>query len=549
MKLRTKIILMSITACFLPICLLFSLMYVSVQRNVDQQAQEFCRSSAQNLTVVLNQAFDSAYDASLAVLANKPVREYLTVDMDSVSRDDAIRLLENAQNALYTILSNNHYISSISLFSLDNRSMSWGRAGTLFAKDREKADALDGKYFWGTEEAGTLRGSPYLCRLLRDGQRVKIHWGYVKIYLYPDEIRHLLASSAAGQRIDNTLVDSDGRTMFSPQDADDTESMVYVVEQRRDHADWRLVTRLNRAYTYDIGESLANTLYLGLVISVFAVAALSLILSHLLTQPIRRIGETMRVVGSGQFGAHLELNSRDELGALALQLNRMSDELERLFNEALSNHTMFIQAKLNALQSQVNPHFLYNTLDNIHWMCEVRHEPEISRMVFSLSNLFKLALSTDETGVWPLSKEIEHVRCYLDILNIRYQDAVEFRFQPQEGLEDIEVPALMLQPLIENAVHHGVRNIQHGIVQVDIHRADDLLIYRVRDNGTADADYINALILKGPEPGSRKGQALHNLYQRITLRFGQAASFRCISTPEGSLFELTLPIGKEEARP
>lgn len=118
----------------------------------------------------------------------------------------------------------------------------------------------------------------------------------------------------------------------------------------------------------------------------------------------------------------------------------------------------------------------------------------------------------------------------------------------QEGLENINVPSLMLQPLIENAVQHGIRDVEHGKVQVDIHAEGDRMIYRVLDNGVADAEYINHLIQNGPEPGSRKGQALNNLYQRVTLRFEQNAAFYCVSTPDGSLFELNLPIDEKGAR-
>ena len=309
-----------------------------------------------------------------------------------------------------------------------------------------------------------------------------------------------------------------------------------------------LVTRVNSRYASSASQSFLGVLRVGLVLAVAASIVLALSLSRLLIRPIRRISETMSIIGSGQFGAHLSLPRRDELGMLAQQLNHMSDELQRLLDEAVHNHTMFIEAKLNALQSQVNPHFLYNTLDNIHWMSEMHHEPEISRMISSLSKLFRLALSTGKTGIWPLSKEIEHVRCYIDILNLRFQGTVTFSLRMEDHLENIDVPALMLQPLIENAVQHGVRDKENGIVSVEIRTEGNQMIYQVRDNGSADADYINHLIQNCPEPGSRKGQALNNLYQRITLRFGQEADFHCVSTEEGSLFELRLPIKRKEER-
>lgn len=548
MKLRAKIILVSIITCILPLCLLFFWMSMALQEDAVKQGQEFCYFHAENLESLLNQAFDSAYDASLSVIANRPIREYLTCDWKNAPQPELIALQENARNALYTIAGNNTYISSMNIFSMDNRQLSWGRTGKLYQTEISRALEYNGRYFWGIDNSGNMKGQPYLCRLLRDDQQVGIHWGYAKIYLYADKIEELLSSLDTNHYIRSTLQNPDGEILFPREEPSSNAVDEYFEERSLTHTDWRLTTCLNANYSLDASQLLLDILYIGLLLALFALAILTVVLSHMLIKPIHRISETMGAVGSGEFGTHLELHRKDEIGMLSHQLNHMSDELQRLFDEAVSNHTMFIEAKLNALQSQVNPHFLYNTLDNVYWMSEMHHEHEISHMIASLSKLFRLALSTDKTGIWPLSKEIEHVRCYMDILNVRFRDTVEFSFLLQEGLENINVPSLMLQPLIENAVQHGIRDVEHGKVQVDIHAEGDRMIYRVLDNGVADAEYINHLIQNGPEPGSRKGQALNNLYQRVTLRFGQNAAFYCVSTPDGSLFELNLPIDEKGAR-
>ena len=119
---------------------------------------------------------------------------------------------------------------------------------------------------------------------------------------------------------------------------------------------------------------------------------------------------------------------------------------------------------------------------------------------------------------------------------------MEFAFDVQENLEDLEVPALLLQPLVENAVQHGIHDLEHGEVRVEIRAQGGKLHYSVWDNGPADAVYINRLIQNGPERGSCRGQALNNLYQRITLRFGEDARFYCTSNAHECLFMLIFPI-------
>ena len=544
MRLRTKITLISMLTCVLSLCILYGVLGAYVQEYSDRQAREFCHYNALNLAAVLDQAFDSAHDISLSVIINRPIRDYV----EALDRRDPAGVLfsmkETAQNALFTITGSSQYVSSVNVSSLNGQSLHWGKQGRLTPADMERADALRGMYYWGVDESGAMQGQPFLCRLLRDEQQVSMHWGYVKIYLYADKIGQLLSSSLADAFVTNVLLDEQGSVILPLSQTGNAWDDAKTHSQIRQlaHSNWRLGTALNREYLLDVRTPLIQTMQYALLLAFATWLALSVVLSHLLTRPVRRISSAMEAIGSGKFGTHLDMRRRDEMGMLAQGLNQMSDELQRLMDEAVRNHTLFIEARLNALQSQVNPHFLYNTLDNIHWMCEMRHQKEISKMVSSLSRLFRLGLSMDKSGVWPLSREIEHVRCYMDILKIRFQNTVEFAFDVQENLEDLEVPALLLQPLVENAVQHGIHDLEHGEVRVEIRAQNGMLHYSVWDNGPADAVYINRLIQNGPERGSCRGQALNNLYQRITLRFGEDARFYCTSNAHECLFMLIFPI-------
>jgi len=144
MKLRTKLIVLSLLACILPMGILLPRLYASVRRNVGEQAESFCYYNAQNLAALLDRAFDAAYEMSLAVIANEPVRAYLDLDWSGLSPGQLESLREDAFNALYTIRGMNEYVSSVTVCATDGRKLCIGRNGVLFAADRARADGLDG---------------------------------------------------------------------------------------------------------------------------------------------------------------------------------------------------------------------------------------------------------------------------------------------------------------------------------------------------------------------------------------------------------------------
>lgn len=246
----------------------------------------------------------------------------------------------------------------------------------------------------------------------------------------------------------------------------------------------------------------------------------------------RRIGnliKAMRKLEGGQIGVQAKSSgrSRDEIAQLHAHFNRMSSELKEYIEELGESNGRARTAELKALQHQINPHFLYNTLDAINWMAATKYKAkDISAMVTSLARLFRLSLNKDREEL-ALAGEIEHVECYVAIQQIRFDNEFELAVDIEPGLEREPVLKLILQPLVENAILHGFEGIDRpGLIRIEARRNGHTIEIRIVDNGVGcDANAINRML---EEPASAhaaaesSGYGLRNVNERIKLYYGLA---------------------------
>ncbi|GBF75668.1 histidine kinase [Paenibacillus sp. 598K] len=242
----------------------------------------------------------------------------------------------------------------------------------------------------------------------------------------------------------------------------------------------------------------------------------------------RRIGhliQAMRKLERGQLGTQvvLEGRNRDEISQLYTHFNRMSDELQQQLETIHATSKKMREAELKALQHQINPHFLYNTLDSINWMAATRYKAmDISRMVTSLATLFRLSLNKSHE-MTTVSHELQHVDCYVAIQKIRFGNEFELKVQLAPGTERLGMLKLLLQPLVENAILHGFRELDDpGLITIDVSVDGDYLLLDVEDNGVGcDGEAMNER-LRQATGAEGQGYGLHNVNERIKLYYGEA---------------------------
>ena len=188
-----------------------------------------------------------------------------------------------------------------------------------------------------------------------------------------------------------------------------------------------------------------------------AALLLAYLLSDEITKPIKALEHSMKEVEKGNF-AHAALAVRDnnEIGNLSRSFNIMTEEIKNLIDQRDKEQQIKRRSELRALQSQINPHFLYNTLDSIIWMAEWGKNQEVVRMTSSLAKLLRRSISNEQEVV-TVAEEVEYTESYLTIQKMRYKDKLEYEIAIEKEILEAKVVKLILQPLVENSIYHGIK--------------------------------------------------------------------------------------------
>ena len=268
-------------------------------------------------------------------------------------------------------------------------------------------------------------------------------------------------------------------------------------------------------------------------------------------EPLDRVVVAMDDVSEGRLDKRINQSSMDEDSRkLAEGFNTMMDEIDGLMEQVKVEQHQIEQIRFNALQSQIKPHFLYNTLECIHWQALADGNKEICTMVKALAQYYRIVLSRGKEII-PLKQELEHIRSYLVIQNMRYDNIIELEDRIPEEFHSLQIPKMTLQPLIENAIYHGIRikEGEKGVVTLRIHRENQDVYLQVCDSGSGMSqekiDEMNQSISRHDETF---GYGVRNVNKRIELLFGKEYGLRFFKNEFGGVtVEIHLPIeGKTE---
>lgn len=289
------------------------------------------------------------------------------------------------------------------------------------------------------------------------------------------------------------------------------------------------------------------TLFCGilLMLLVFMVIVLTLMIVSGILKPIQELSRVTRQISQGDFSARARTNTNDEVALLADSVNSMTESLEELVDKIKEDERKMRQADLRLLQEQINPHFLYNTLDTIVWLIEGHDSDKAVSMVVSLSDFFRLVLSKGKEYI-TIQEEEMHIRSYLEIQQARYRDILEYRIEIDPELYRYKILKLTLQPLVENSLYHGIKYKRaKGIITVMGSLMGDTIHLKVQDNGAgmekAELDKLQGEIRK-PCKETEKGFGLANVNERIRMNFGAEYGMTIDSVAgQGTCVEVVIP--------
>lgn len=359
------------------------------------------------------------------------------------------------------------------------------------------------------------------------------------------------------------IMDKEGNIVYHPQQQlifsglkeEETEKMkesrdgtfqwkdgIYSVKTRQ-NSGWRIVAV---SFTSEmITDKVRNVVLItvALLIGVLTVTvAGSAVFSRLVGRPVQQLVKAMKEFEKkAEDFAYEPVHGSKEIEALSDSLEHMVKRIQALMSKVRNEEITLRKTELRALQAQINPHFLYNTLDSIGWLCEEERSQDAVEMVNALARLFRISISKGHELI-TVGKEVEHAKSYLKIQKFRYKEQFTYDFHIDEACLGYYCNKITLQPFIENAIYHGLdRMVDEGHIQIGISQTEDKIVFTVEDNGVGMTEEETKELLK-KEPGDKTGIGIKNVNDRIKIYFGEAYGVEIESEPdEGTLVRITMP--------
>lgn len=394
---------------------------------------------------------------------------------------------------------------------------------------------------------------------------------YIIMDISFSELAGYIDGVSIGRRGYCFITDSRGNIIYHPQQqllfsglkTEDTGLIASLADGTHDRSDaiymlattedsrWRTV---GISYTADLLSERRGQIMISIAVSVACgavIAGIALIIySVAVNAPIRRLIKAMKrfETQAADFSYSGEECSVSELRALSASFGHMSDKIKGLMEKIREDETALRKTELKALQAQINPHFLYNTLDSIQWMCEQGKTDQAAQMVRALARLFRISISRGKELI-PIRDELRHAESYLIIQSFRYSGSFTYSFETDSSLEGFLCNKITVQPLIENALYHGVAGMDDGVIKIGVKRAEDSsgdILITVSDNGVGmTAEQCRAVLSK--ERSDSGGIGIKNVNDRLRIYFGEKYGLTLTSElDEGTTVTVRIPEITEE---
>ena len=547
--------------CTMIVCILFcsGIFYLILENQMQQSIADKEISNRTAISNNLDSTMKSINSISRLTMLRSTVRTFLLAESNSTPRT------RNALQEIHDILNTFNLSCNVVILRMDGQYLNTGPGITYVNTDKifetewlDEVMAQKGNYVIkaGTRDAfrSNIGEMVSFVRVINDINTQK-PIGILAINLpsrffeqayegLSDETSHFALYDASGR-----LICKDNESTFSslnPENLlqntrEETDKLFYKSIFTCDtlgDSHFILASRLE----VRILDGLPAKLLVALIIGAFILLAFMWLINTYIAKnviyPIQRLVDSMAEVQNGWLHRVSMNVNDDEIGLLKNSYNAMLIEINQLIEELLQKEKTLRMAELDALQEQMKPHFLYNTLDMIRYMALENRTDEVYNMLETLGNFYRRFLSKGSTDL-SLGEEIEIVKSYLTLQRTRFEDIFTDEYEIEEGLSSIRVPRLILQPLVENSIYHGIRpKGEHGVIRVTVKRQEDFLFLSVYDNGIGMSAHQRELLFSGKDSRSFGFQGT---IERIRYYYKTEDVFEIHST-EGEYCEIILKL-------
>ncbi len=316
----------------------------------------------------------------------------------------------------------------------------------------------------------------------------------------------------------------------------------YIQINALKNADWRVYSVSKKVGLFSYGTKIVYDIIVVILLVIASAMILAFCISGIITRPLRKLMSSMKRVRDGEIRTVSDIEGFSEVTDLSLTFNEMMRQIHVLMEQHVREQQELQKSELKALHAQINPHFLYNTLDSVVWMAHSGEQEQVVEMVTALADFFRLGLSKGSEMI-PLQDELKHIENYLVIQNFRYDGNFAYQIDADPNTLPLSMPNIVLQPIVENAILHGVGNLPSGgRITIKAYLQGTDLMLEVTDNGFGMPPEKCADILRA-ENSSGSGVGIKNVHQRIQILFGKEYGLRYESElDEGTTVYIRLPV-------
>ncbi|MFQ9114317.1 sensor histidine kinase [Eubacterium sp.] len=543
-KIRTQIILTYVLILLISFVMTFSMIRAVNDRYT---REEIGKAGVQTVSVLqgnLALLFENVKQLSTYIYFDDIVQDSLR-QINSANID--LNYQKNITRSLFNMILSGDYVSGVYIFDqYNNYYSSYKRTPkkvnkqiqeTNWYKKMQKAGG-NGFFYKGSD--GTIEyyeGSNYLCyvRQILDKKDYKplatllITFDNTVLQRYFNQV-----SEASKNQF--YIVDSKGNYVIKPQDEkrnfdkytkiaesitggykevkNDGEEGI-VACQSMGIQDWKLVGVFSIDDITSIAPYYSTIIAIIMAINIIFVFLCSTLLTYLIFKPLRKIEEHMQIVENGEFITMPVDDNENEITNLRKVFNHMILSVKELMHRVKEEERIIAKGKLDIIYAQINPHFLYNTLDAISALTLMEENEKCFQMIQALGNFYRNSLNSGLDYI-SVEDEINSIKSYITILNTRYENQIAVSYDVEESIKKEKVLKLLLQPLVENAVHHGL-NGEEGNIEIKVFEQEDEIIFIVSDDGVGMSDEKIKDILEGKTVTGKSGFGLYSLIQRIKL--------------------------------
>lgn len=547
--------------CTMIVCILFcsGIFYLILENQMQQSIADKEISNRTAISNNLDSTMKSINSISRLTMLRSTVRTFLLAESNSTPRT------RNALQEIHDILNTFNLSCNVVILRMDGQYLNTGpgityvNTGKIFETEwLNEVMAQKGNYVIKAGTRGAFRSNigemVSFVRVINDINTQK-PIGILAINL-PSRFFEQAYEGLSGETSHFALYDTSGRLICKDNESTfsslNPENLLQNTREETDKLFYKsiftcdtlgdshfiLASRLG----VRILDGLPAKLLVALIIGAFILLAFMWLINTYIAKnviyPIQRLVDSMAEVQNGWLHRVSMNVNDDEIGLLKNSYNAMLIEINQLIEELLQKEKTLRMAELDALQEQMKPHFLYNTLDMIRYMALENRTDEVYNMLETLGNFYRRFLSKGSTDL-SLGEEIEIVKSYLTLQRTRFEDIFTDEYEIEEGLSSIRVPRLILQPLVENSIYHGIRpKGEHGVIRVTVKRQEDFLFLSIYDNGIGMSAHQRELLFSGKDSRSFGFQGT---IERIRYYYKTEDVFEIHST-EGEYCEIILKL-------